>query len=122
MTKSTIQDTDAYIAQCMPEYQVYLNEVRAFIKECVPDIKEKISWGLPTFERFGYVVQFAQCKGYIGFYPGPDALLAFKDELKDYKQTKASIHLSIKQPIPFDLLKRIVIFVVTENEAAHARK
>jgi uncharacterized protein YdhG (YjbR/CyaY superfamily) len=40
---------------------------------------------------------------------------AFKDGLKPYKTGKGSIQLPLDEPLPTDLLRRIVAFRVREN-------
>jgi len=60
-------------------------------------------------------VHFAGYERHIGFYPGPSGVAAFKDELKPYKTSKGSIQLPLGEPLPTDLLRRIVAFRVDEN-------
>jgi uncharacterized protein YdhG (YjbR/CyaY superfamily) len=62
-------------------------------------------------------VHFAAYKNHIGFYPTPSAIVAFKKELSSYKQAKGSVQFPINEPIPFDIVKKIVEFRVKENEA-----
>jgi uncharacterized protein YdhG (YjbR/CyaY superfamily) len=68
------------------------------------------------------VVHFAAFKAHIGFYPVPSGIEAFKDELAVYKQGKGSVQFPLDQPMPYDLIRRIVIFRVQENLAKAAAK
>jgi uncharacterized protein YdhG (YjbR/CyaY superfamily) len=52
---------------------------------------------------------------YIGFYPVPSGIEAFKEELKPYKQGKGSVQFPLGQPLPADLIRRIVESRVAEN-------
>jgi uncharacterized protein YdhG (YjbR/CyaY superfamily) len=106
---------DEYIRSFPPEIQKLLNEVRAAIKATAPDAMEKISYQIPTFYLNGNLVHFAAFKNHIGFYPASSGISAFKDELKEYKNSKGSVQFPLDKPIPIALIKRIVKFRVGEN-------
>lgn len=71
---------------------------------------EKISYGMPTFHYHKNIIHFANFKNHIGIYPGPKAIGAFKDQLDDYKTSIGAIQLPVDQPLPEDLIRRIVQF------------
>jgi len=103
---STVEE---YIATETPEKQEILERVRAIVKECVPDVQEKISYRMPTFLLNGRViVHVYACKNHLGFYPEADGVEAFKDKLVDYKTSKGCIQFPYKKPIPYDLIREIV--------------
>ena len=106
---------DEYILQFHPEVQDILEILRKTIKEAAPDSYEKISYGLPTFSLYGNLVHFAAFKNHIGFYPSPNGIDAFKDELSKYKQSIGSVQFPIDQPLPYELISRIVKFRVMDN-------
>ena len=93
----------------------------ALIKEEAPEATERISYAVPTFALRGPLVHFAGYDGHIGFYPGPSGVAAFKDELKPYKTGRGSIQLPLGEPLPTDLLRRIVAFRVEENTGGRPR-
>jgi uncharacterized protein YdhG (YjbR/CyaY superfamily) len=115
---------DEYIASFPEDVQNILREVRATIKAAAPDAKEKISYGMPAFAQNGNLVYFAAWKNHLGFYPGTAAVVqgTFKEELDGYPQTKGSIHFPYDQPMPLDLITRIVQFRVAENQELAAQK
>jgi uncharacterized protein YdhG (YjbR/CyaY superfamily) len=115
---------DEYIVTFPEDVQRILREVRATIKAAAPDAKEKISYGMPAFAQNGNLVYFAAWKNHLGFYPGSAAVVqsVFKDELDGYPQTKGSIHFPFDQPMPLDLIGRIVQFRITENQQIAAQK
>jgi uncharacterized protein YdhG (YjbR/CyaY superfamily) len=51
----------------------------------------------------------------VGFYPTGSGIEAFKEELKPYKGGKGSVRFPLGQPLPTDLIRRIVEFRVKEN-------
>lgn len=115
MAKVTYTTIDEYLMTLDEENRKRIQKLRMFIHECVPEATEKISWGIPTFMHNGSIVQIATCKGYIGFYPGEQAIDAFREELSDYTLTKCAIHLPYDE-FPYALLKRILLFCKEINE------
>jgi uncharacterized protein YdhG (YjbR/CyaY superfamily) len=114
--KSTVKSIDEYIAGFPPETREVLEEMRALIKATAPDATETISYAMPTFDLNGkHLVHFAGYDKHIGFYPVPSGIEAFKEELKPYKQGKGSVQFPLGQPLPTDLIRRIVAFRVEES-------
>ena len=106
---------DEYIATFPEDIQKILEELRATIKAAAPEATEKISYQMPTFYLKGNLVHFAAYKHHIGFYPAPRGIEAFKDELARYEGSKGAIRFPIGEPLPLDLISRIVKFRVTDN-------
>ncbi|MBP1755451.1 MAG: hypothetical protein H6Q59_1849 [Firmicutes bacterium] len=107
---------DEYIATFSPEIQTILMNIRNIIKEVVPEATEKISYQMPTFYLNGNLVHFAAFKKHIGFYPTPSGIEAFQKELAGYKGAKGSIQFPLNQPIPYDLIRRIVLYRLDESQ------
>lgn len=107
---------DDYISQFEPALQERLWEIRRIILEAAPNASESFSYQMPTFVFFGNLVHFAAFKNHIGFYPAPSGIEAFKDEISVYKWAKGSVQFPLDQPIPYDLIRRIVLFRVEENQ------
>jgi len=115
-TRSTAGTIDEYIARFPAETQNVLAELRALIKAAAPAATESISYAIPTFDLNGrHLVHFAGYARHIGFYPIPSGMEAFKEELKPFKQGKGSAQFPLDQPLPTDLIRRIVEFRVREN-------
>jgi uncharacterized protein YdhG (YjbR/CyaY superfamily) len=113
--KTMIKSIEEYILQFTPEVQEILKTLRKVIKDASPDAEEKISWQMPTFVFHGNLVHFAAHKNHVGFYPGPSGIDAFKEELSEYKGAKGSVQFPIKNPLPYELISRIVRFRSAEN-------
>jgi len=94
-----------------------LEQIRAVIQENAPDAVEKISYGIPTFELNGNLVHFSGYKRHIGFYPGSEGIAAFEADLSRYKHAKGSVRFPIDEPLPLELIARIVRFRVGRNLA-----
>ena len=117
--RSTATSIDEYIAQFPPATQALLQEMRALIKTSAPEAAESISYAIPTFDLNGrHLVHFAGYEKHIGFYPTSSGVAAFADELKSYKRAKGSVQLPLDQPLPTDLIRRIVAFRVDQIRKA----
>jgi uncharacterized protein YdhG (YjbR/CyaY superfamily) len=106
---------DEYIALFPDEVQEKLRELRAVIKAAAPEAGEKISYQMPAYTLHGNLVYFAAFKNHIGFYPAPRGIEQFKDELSAYKGSKGTVQFPLDQPIPYELISKIVKFRVKEN-------
>lgn len=71
---------------------------------------------MPTFVFMGNLVHFAAAKQHIGFYPTPSGITAFSEELVNYKTSKGAIQFPLNQPLPYELISKIVKFRVEENK------
>ncbi|MCB0640517.1 MAG: DUF1801 domain-containing protein [Phaeodactylibacter sp.] len=107
---------DTYIADFPKEVQAVLEQIRALIREEIPEAKEVMSYQIPTFKLKRNVVHFAAFKSHIGFYPGASGVKAFEDQLGDYVHAKGSIQFPLDQPMPVDLIRAIVQFRVAEEK------
>jgi uncharacterized protein YdhG (YjbR/CyaY superfamily) len=116
------QSIDEYIATFPADIQALLETVRATIKAAAPDAEERISYQMPAFAQNGNLVYFSALKGRIGFYPTSSGIAAFKDELAKYKSTPGAVGFPIDQPLPLDLISRMVRFRVAENLQRAAAK
>jgi len=115
-SKSKFKTIDEYVATFPKNVRDVLEEFRRVIRESAPEAEEAISYGMPAFKLNGNLVYFAAWKNHVGFYPGgSSAVEVFKKELAPYKQSKGTVQFPYDKPIPFDLVKRIVKFRVTEN-------
>ncbi len=115
-TKSSgYKNIDEYIGTFPPEIQAKLKQMRAVIKEEAPQAVEKISYQMPTFYLNGNLVHFAAFKNHIGFYPAPSGIEAFRNELSAYQGAKGSIRFPLDEPLPLELVRKIVRLRVAEN-------
>ena len=117
MVMRSVASIDEYIAQFEPEVQAKLRAMRELIRRAAPAATERISYGIPTFHLNGNLVHFAAFKRHIGFYPTSSAVAAFDSELTAYRRAKGSIQFPLDQPLPLELIRRMVELRVAENAA-----
>jgi uncharacterized protein YdhG (YjbR/CyaY superfamily) len=106
---------DEYIASFPPHIQEILESIRKTIREAAPDAEEAIKYQIPTFVLKGNLIHFAAFKNHIGLYPAPRAIEEFRDELSAYEGAKGTVRFPLDQPVPLDLIRRIVEFRVADN-------
>jgi len=110
------KNVDEYIANFSEPIQIRLAQIRTIILENIPDAEEGISHQMPAYKYLGSLAYFGAHKEYIGFYPLPSAVKAFKEELSPYYTSRGAIQFPNDQPIPTDLISAIIAFRITENE------
>lgn len=115
MKKDNFQTIDEYISVFPLEIQSILKAIRKTITTEAPNSIETFSYRMPTFKLNNKnLIHFAAYEKHIGLYPTPSAIETFKEELSSYKWSKGAVQFPYDRPIPYDLIKRIVIFRVKE--------
>jgi len=113
--KKLFRTIDEYIATFPKNVQSVLEELRQVIRESAPGAEEAISYQIPAFKLNGNLVYFAAFKNHVGFYPTSSGIEAFKKELSGYEVSKGTVRFPLDNPIPFDLVRKIVRYRVKEN-------
>lgn len=119
MAKTDYQTINEYHAAQTPESIARMQQIRDIIHSIVPEVEEAISYQIPCFKYKGYLIYYCAFAKHITISnPWSAAFLAhFEADLKGYKVSKSAIQLPNKDPLPTDLIKRIVAFRKQENEA-----
>jgi len=106
---------DAYIQGFPDEIRQKMQAIRSTILQVVPEATEKISYQMPGFMYKGPLVYFAAFQNHIGFYPTPNGVEQFKEELSKYKQGKGSVQFPLNEEMPLLLIARITAYRAEEN-------
>ncbi|OIQ21106.1 MAG: hypothetical protein BM557_04960 [Flavobacterium sp. MedPE-SWcel] len=109
------ETVDDYIANQSEEAQGVLQELRAIIKEAVPDALELPNYKVPSFTLIRETkpeqqIMIAAYAKFISFYPFPAVVEQFEDELKDYKHGKGSVSFPFNKPLPKELIIKMIQF------------
>ena len=115
MNKNECKTVDEYISIQVESIQPLLKQLREIIKKTAPDAVESISYQMPAYKLNGALVYFAACKNHIGFYPTATATTVFAEEIKSFKSSKGAIQFPLNQPLPIELIEKIVKHRVNEN-------
>lgn len=104
-----------YIAGFEPEIRERLEVLRKLFLETLPGTEESIRYGMPAYTVGKHHLYFAGYKRHIGFYP-VYGLAAIEREIEHYKarRTKDTLHFPHDQPLPLDLVKKIILLKATQ--------
>ena len=122
MTASKPTSIDEYIKGFPATVQELLQQVRNTITLAAPGAEEAISYAIPTFKLNGNLVHFAAFKNHIGFYPAPTGMKEFEKDLAPYAKGKGSVQFPLDQPLPLDLITKIVKYRVQQNLSKREEK
>ena len=122
MENTRISTIDDYIAGFPEHTRKLLEQVRDAIRKAAPEAEEKICYAMPTYVLNGNLVHFAGYKNHIGFYPAPQGIEEFKEELSAYKGAKGSVQFPLDQKMPLALIAKIVKYRVKNNLAKPVKK
>ena len=111
------KDIDQYIATFPTEVQIVLRKVRQTIRDAAPDAKETISYRMPAFKQHGILVYFAAWEKHIGMYPPISGNKTLEKAIARYAGPKRNLQFPLDEPIPYDLIERIVKLRVKQDTA-----
>jgi len=104
---------DEYVAGFPPDTQRALAELLALVRASSPGTTETIAYGMPTFDLGDkHVLHFAGFAKHVALYPVPEWVEAFGDEVAPYKSGQGTLKFPLSEPLPADLIRRIVEFSV----------
>jgi uncharacterized protein YdhG (YjbR/CyaY superfamily) len=107
---------DDYIRSFPADVQILLEQVRRAIRNAAPAAEEAISYQMPTITLNGRrLVHFAAWKHHIGLYPVPAADEALERELAPYRAAKGTARFPLREPVPYDLIERLVTLLVQQQ-------
>jgi uncharacterized protein YdhG (YjbR/CyaY superfamily) len=107
---SKFETVDEYIASFPEDVQVLLRQVRKAIQKVLPKAEEKIKYGMPAVMISGrHAVYFAAWKRHIGLYPVYRSDAPIEAELAPYRDAKDTLQFPLNQPIPSELIERVVV-------------
>ena len=100
---------DEYIADQPAEIAKRLREVRQLFHECVPDVVESISYQIPCFKLGKEKLYIAGYPSHIGMYP-MYGIPELEELIAPYrgKGTKDSLHFKHDQPLPVEVIRKII--------------
>jgi uncharacterized protein YdhG (YjbR/CyaY superfamily) len=117
MDKNNYKTIDEYMSYLPENKLLALEHIREMVRTLVPQVEEVISYQIPIFKYHGHLVGFAAFKNHCSFFTcNGSTLERFKDELHGYDYVKSGIHFTPEKPLPDDLLKRIILCRIQENE------
>ncbi len=108
---NAVTDVDTYLARFDGEVKSRLLQLRELVRVEVPEAVESLSYGLIGYKLTGKpLVYFGGFTHHVGFYATPNGHEAFAEEFAKYKQGKGSVQLPLDQPLPVELIKRVIAY------------
>jgi uncharacterized protein YdhG (YjbR/CyaY superfamily) len=111
------ENIDGYISQFPADVQAVLQKVRETIRRAAPEATETISYMMPAFRQHGILVFFAAWKNHVGMYPPISGNKALEKAVARYAGPKGNLQFPLDEPMPYDLIQRIVKLRVKQNAA-----
>lgn len=109
---------ESYFSKFDKEIQNRLEKIREAVKELAPQATERICMGIPTFDLDGkWFIHYGAYKKHTGFYPDPETIEAFADDLKGFKTTKGAVQFPHNKPLPMDLIRRMTEYRKKQMES-----
>lgn len=113
----TCSDVTAYHVRQSAAITAILDTMRSVIQKAAPKATEVISYGMPAFKQNKVLVWYAAYSRHIGFYPTPEVITAFKDQLSSYKTSKGAVQFPLDAPLPTALIKKMVAYRLKQDKA-----
>ena len=100
------------------EFSSCLTEMRNLVKSIVPNAEEVFSYQVHCFKQIYMLVGIGTTREYCSLYTMSSKLIKqIKAELKGYKISGMTLHFRPDEPPPVDIITRIVLLRLQENEA-----
>lgn len=107
---ATVED---YIVSYPDDVRDILRRIRSTIRDAAPSSGEKISYQMPTVTMDDRAVfYYAAWKHHIGLYPIPPLDEPLQSRVAPLRAAKDSLHLPLKQPIPYDLISELTVALI----------
>lgn len=102
---------EEYLSGFDGDVRARLDQMRDVIRATAPDAVESMAYGMPAYKLDGKpLVYFAGYARHVGFYATPNGHEAFAQEFSRYAQGKGSVQFPHTEPLPTDLVRRVVEF------------
>ncbi len=111
MADATVGD---YLDRFDGDVRARLDAVREVIRAGAPEAVESVAYGMPAYKLDRKpLVYFAGYPSHVGLYATPNGHERFAAEFAAYKQGKGSVQFPHDQPLPLDLVRRVVKYRVS---------
>ncbi len=109
------QTVSEYIELQDAQTQAHLRELRSIILGSVLEVKERIAWSMPFYEKEKCSVSFVACKKHISFYVDTEVIEKFKLQLNGFEIKKNAIYLPYNKTLPVELIQNMIIMCFEVN-------
>ena len=120
---TTAGSVDEYIAALPEDRRAVMAWLRETIRAAAPNAVELISYGMPALKSHGhFLVSYDAYKKHYSLFPASDAVVeACGEALAPFLAGKGTISFRTDNPLPTELVAKIVQVRLAENEARSRR-
>jgi uncharacterized protein YdhG (YjbR/CyaY superfamily) len=110
---------DEYLARLPEDRRAAMALLRSTIRAAAPDATEVITYKMPGFKAHGtFLVSYDAFKRHYSLFPASQVVVdALGDEIRPYLAGRGTIRFVASEPIPVDLVTRIVRIRLAETAA-----
>ena len=115
---------DEYMAALPDDRRVVMEELRRTVNAAAPEATETIAYNMPALRSHGgqFLISYDAYKKHYSLFPASEAVIqTLGDELTPHLKGSGTIQFPADEPLPTDLIRRIVEIRVSENAAAKGR-
>ena len=114
---SRFSDVDAYLVSLPEHTRPVVAELRRRLMAIAPpSAVETISYQMPAIELGGKdLVYYADWRHHVSLYPVPAGDAALQADLARYTAGKGTLKFPLGEPIPYELIERVVAALVAER-------
>jgi uncharacterized protein YdhG (YjbR/CyaY superfamily) len=103
-------DVDAYVSGLGELSRVVAEQVRALVRNVVPDATETIKYDMPAYQLGGRsFIYFAVWKKHVGLYPIYRGEFEFEELVAPYRAKKDTLQFALDTPLPLELIERVIL-------------
>jgi uncharacterized protein YdhG (YjbR/CyaY superfamily) len=115
-------EVDAYIAALPEERRGPMTQLRDTIRAAAPDATEVITYKMPGFKAgTAFLVSYDAFKQHYSLFPWNDEMVdELGDAIRPYVKGRGTLQFRASEPLPLDVIRRIVEIRVRQC-AAEAR-
>jgi len=105
MKPKTVEE---YIEAAPAAARPMLRELRDLVRSTAPEAKERISYGMPTYDQDGRLCHFAGYEKHVAVYGLIHADSQMAKEAAPYLDHRSTLHLKMGEPLPAALIKKAI--------------
>ena len=88
--------------------RIYIIELRNIIQRDVPEVKERIAWSMPLFEKDKHSISLADCKKHISLYVDTKTIEMLKPQLSELEIKKNAIYIPYDKDLPIKTIENVI--------------
>lgn len=108
--RMSVEEVDDYLAGAPEPQKSTLAALRRVLVGLLPDAEQGIAYGVPCFKVGGKgIAGFASYAKHCSYFPMSGSITAeLASELQGYATAKGSIRFAVDEPLPADLVRKLV--------------